>query len=420
MSKFQAKAIENRGWAPTKAGVSAGNCVVVNGYSATWLARGFPWVYRDELVGTPPALSVGARVRIQGQDGGVLGVGIWDQGHVAVRRFREDDGPLDAALLRDRLLAALSRRPLPPETTAFRWLHAENDDTPGVRLDVWGDELTLTLDAPGLLPLAGPLLEEARALWPRIGGDRPLRAIWQTWRPAQGEEQAVERAPRGLVWGEDRGEDVPVLELGLRYRVRPADGFDAGVYADMRAVRAWMAPHWRGRRVLNTFAFTGAFTVSAAAGGAREVLSVDLSPQVLERLAENLRENGLDPEQHPRWDMDVFRALDRLRRKEERFDVVIADPPSFARGPDGPWSASRDFPRLIAACLRVLSPGGWLVAATNNGTVSPKAFQEQIGEGALRAGRRLRLLHQGSPPVDFPAALAFPESRYLKCWVLQA
>lgn len=392
--------------------------VVVNAYSETWLGRGFPWVYRAEVVRAPAGLRPGAEVLLRGEKGQPLGVGVWDAGHVAVRRYREDEGPVDAALLAGRLGAALARRPSPGDTTAFRWLHGENDDTPGLRLDVWGDELTLTLDAPGLLRVAGPILEQARRLWP--WSERPLAAIWQTWRPAQGEEQAVERAPRGLVWGEDRGEEVEVQELGLRYRVRPREGFDAGLYADMREVRAWMAPHWRGRRVLNTFAFTGAFTVSAAAHGAREVLSVDLAASVLERLAANLRLNGIDPDLHPRWDMDVFKALDRLRRKEERFDVVIADPPSFARGPDGPWSASRDFPRLVAACLRVLRPGGWLVAATNNGTVSPKSFQEQIQEGALRAGRRLRLLHQGSPPVDFPAALAFPESRYLKCWVLEA
>lgn len=377
-------------------------------------------MYRDEIVSPLGGLCAGDVAQIRGPRGADLGVGIWDAGRVAVRRFRDDSGPLDALLLRQRLEASLIRRRIGDETTAFRWVHGENDELPGIRLDVWGDELTLTLDAPGLLTLVPGLLDEARALWSGVGRGAPLRAIWQTWRPAQGEEEACGRAPSGLVWGEDRGEDVSVLELGLRYRVRPADGFDAGLYGDMRGVRAWMSPFWAGRRVLNTFAFTGAFSVSAAACGAREVLSVDLSAPVLERLAENLRANGLDPDLHPRWEMDVFRALDRLRRKEERFDVVIADPPSFARGPDGPWSASRDFPRLVAACLRVLEPGGWLIAATNNGTVSPKAFQEQIQEGALRAGRRLRLLHQGSPPIDFPAALAFPESRYLKCWVLEA
>lgn len=377
-------------------------------------------MYKDEVQGLDRRIAPGAQVRIRGAGGAELGVGVVCEGQVYARRFREDPGPVDEGLLRARLEAALARRAIGPDTTAWRWLHGENDDMPGMRLDVWGDELTLTLDAAGLLPLVEPLLEAARQLWPRIGGQRPLAAVWLDWRPAPGEEEAVSRAPRGLLWGEDRGPDVEVRELGLRYLVRPREGFDAGLYCDMRALRQWISQCWSGRRVLNTFAFTGAFSVSAAVHGAREVLSVDLSAGALERLAGNLRLNGVDPERHPRWDTDVFRALDRLRRKEERFDVVIADPPSFAHGPDGPWSASRDFPRLIAAALRVLSPGGWLLAATNNGSVSPKAFQEQVQDGALRAGRRLRLLHQGCPPVDFPAALAFPEARYLKAWVLEA
>lgn len=390
----------------------------MNSYSEGWLQRGFLWVYRDEVVRGETPRRAGEVVRIRGERGVELGVGLWDEGRVAVRRLREDGGPVDAALMAARLDAALARRRLPPQTTAWRWLHGENDDLPGVRLDVWADEVTFTLDAPGLQVLLDPLLAHLHAAWP--APERPLAAAWLCWRPAPGEEGSVARARRGLIWGEDRGEEVEVEELGLRYGARPRDGLDAGLYCDMREVRAWMAPHWGGRRVLNTFAFTGAFSVSAAAHGAAEVLSVDLSGPALSRLEANLRANGLDPDRHPRWEMDVFKALDRLRRKDERFDVVIADPPSFAHGPDGPWSASRDFPRLVAACLRVLRPGGWLVAATNNGQVSPKAFQEQVQEGAQRATRRLRLLHQGSPPVDFPAALSFPESRYLKCWVLEA
>lgn len=394
--------------------------VDVNAYSEGWLRRGFPWVYQDEVLRRERVGPPGAQVRIRGAGGVSLGVGVVCEGQVYARRYREDEGRVDGRLLRARLEAALARRPIGPDTTAFRWLHGENDDVPGIRLDVWGDELTLTLDAAGLLALVDPLVEQVHALWPRVGGGRPLAAVWLDWRPAPGEEAGVARAPRGLRWGEDRGLDVEVLELGLRYRVRPREGFDAGLYGDMRALRDWMSYHWGGRRVLNTFAFTGAFSVSAAAHGAREVTSVDLSAGSLERLADNLRLNGIDPDLHPRWDSDVFRALDRYRRKEERFDVVIADPPSFAHGPDGPWSAGRDFPRLIAAALRVLRPGGWLIAATNNGSVSPKAFQEQIQDGAVRAGRRLRLLHQACPPLDFPAALAFPEARYLKAWVLEA
>lgn len=394
--------------------------VVVNAYSETWLGRGFPWVYRDEITRGVAALAPGARLKIRSESGTLLGVGLADEGKIAVRRFRDDDGPIDAALLRGRLSAALARRPRPPETTAWRWLHAENDDVPGVRLDVWGTHLTISLDAPGLMSLVPLLVEEAHALFHEATGGETCQAVHLCWRPSPGEEERVRRQPSGRVWGEPGPDEVEVRELGLRLMVRPGDGFDAGLYCDMRELRAWMAPWWRGKRVLNTFSFTGAFSVSAAVHGAREVLSVDLSAPVLARLEQNLVLNGVDPTQHPRWDMDVTRALDRLRRKEERFDVVIADPPSFAHGPDGPWSAARDFPRLVAACLRVLSPGGWLLAATNNGAVSPKAFQEQVQDGALRAGRRLRLIHQGSPPPDFPAALHFPESRYLKAWVLEA
>jgi len=367
----------------------------------------------------PPGLRAGAWVRLAGPSGASKGVGIWDEGHVAVRRFREDEGPADAAWLGKVVESALRRRLLPPQTTAWRWIHGENDDLPGIRVDVWGTDLGLVLDAPGLLPLVEPLLDALIARWP-AATEGPFRAAWLSWRPAQGEETRMRGLPVGCVRGAPESDAVSVREHNLRYEVRPADGFDAGLYCDMRDVRAWIAPRWPGIRVLNTFAFTGAWSVAAASGGAAEVVTVDLAAAAITRAEQNFRNNNLDPTPHRFLAEDTFRALDRLRRTGERFDVVIADPPSFARGPDGPWSAAQDFPRLIASCLRVLSPGGWLVAATNQGKVSPKAFQEQLSDGAHRAGRRLRILHQASQPSDFPAALAFPESRYLKCWVVEA
>lgn len=387
----------------------------VNAYSEQWLRRGFPWVYRDEIVRAPRALQPGAVVGLTGPSGAALGVGIWDDAHVAVRRFREDDGAIDADLLGARLVAALARRVLPPQTTAWRWVHGENDDLPGVRVDVWGGSLGVALDSPALLPLLQPLLGEVASRWPDPA--RPLEQAWLSWRLEEG--RSDKGLPRGLVQTWAAAEDeVWVQERGLWYAVRPQDGFDAGLYCDMREARTWMAPWWTDKKVLNTFCFTGAYSVAAAAGGAAEVVSVDLSGPSLARARANLLRNGL-PEGRL-WEEDVFRALDRLRRTGERFDVVVADPPSFSRGADGSWSASQDLGKLVASCLRVLRPGGWLIAASNNGKVSPKAFQEQLQEGARRAERRLRILHQCSQPPDFPAALHFPESRYLKCWIVEA
>jgi 23S rRNA (cytosine1962-C5)-methyltransferase len=383
---------------------------VVNGYSERWLRTGFPWVYQEEVVGRSSTLVPGTPVAIRTRDGTELGVGIWDEGHVEVRRFREDKGPINAELLRERIQQARARRVLPPETTAWRLVHGENDDMPGVRVEVWDTVAVITLDSPSLHGLVEPLIEV-------LTSELELTSIWLHWR---GDDPRFAAQPSGLVWGASGDEERVVQECGMNVVVQPGAGHDIGLFCDMRPLRQWMAPHWAGKRVLNTFCFTGAFSVAAAMQGAAEVVSVDLSEHYLERARANFVANDLDPEAHLFWAEDTFRALDRLRRKGERFDVVIADPPSFSHGPAGNWSVQKDYKRLVAACIRVLAPGGWLIAATNLGTISPKEFKGYLIEGGAKAKRRLRVIHESCPPADFPAALSFPESRYLKCWVLQA
>lgn len=401
----------------------AGDAVVVNGYSEQWLRRGFCWVYRDEVVGRTGELVPGRVVSIRSRRGAELGTGIWDDGHVEVRRFREDTGPIDADLLRERVRSARIRRPLPPETTAWRWVHGENDDLPGIRVDVWGRVLTILLDSPSLFGLLDPLVDV-------LTDEADVDAVYLEWRPpergsrGEGNDAGWRELERGRIWASTRGgtpdSPVRVTERGISFLVDPARGLDAGLFCDMRDVRAWMEPHWAGRRVLNLFAYTGAFSVAAAMHGAYEVVTVDLSASHIERARANFEVNHLQLDDHQFVVDDAFQAIDRLRRAGERFDVVIADPPAFSRGPNGTWSVSKDLARLVNGALGVLAPGGWLLVASNQGSLSPRQFQKLIRDGARRANRRLRLLHQGSQPIDFAAALHFPESRYLKAWVLQA
>jgi len=394
------------------------DAIVVNGKAQHWLSQGFPWVYPDEVVAGDLS-QPGTERRILSGDGRVLGVGLSDRGRLALRVYRHDEGPLDVDWMDGVIRRADDLRRscvLTDETTCCRLIHGENDGLPGVRVDRWGTVATLTLDGPAMAPLLPWLTAVLRD---RIG----LEAGFLCYRPDARDQVDVSRfQPRpGRLWGEMAEEaELVVLEDGMSLHVRPGDGPDTGVYMDMRDVRRWLAPHWRGRRVVNLFSYTGAFSVAALVGGAEQVTTVDLSGPYLARAEANVAANA--PEggwgaRHVAVEDDAFKALDRIRRTGERVDVVVCDPPSFSHGPHGTWSAAQDTPRLVASCARVLAPGGWLVFASNHGQTSPRKFRGLVHDGLRKAKRdAVELSFLGTPP-DFPAHIGFPEAHYLKVGV---
>lgn len=385
----------------------------VDGYSEQWLSKGFPWVYPKEVVaGAPPR--EGEERLLVGPSGRALGRGLADAGWIAARVYRHDDGPLDAAWLDgvvDRALALRARLD-DGRTTGWRLIHGENDGLPGIRVDRWADHLVVIADTPAVRPLLDPLLDALDArLHPQ--------SVHLCYRPDPRDTRDLDGADPapGLLRGRAPEAEVVVQERGIALHARPWDGPDVGIYADMRDVRAWLEPHWAGRRVLNLFAYTGAFSVAAAVHGAVQAVSVDLSGPYLARAEANLRLNGLSPDDHPLVEDDTFKALDRLRRTGERFDVVICDPPSFSHSKAGTWSAKKDLPRLVASAARVLDPGGWLVVASNQGQVSPREHRGQVADGLKKAGRWGREIAFLGAAADHPAAVTFPEGHYLKVGV---
>ena len=382
---------------------------VVNGYSKRWLKRRFPWVYPNEILGSHPR--VGEEVELRSEDGELLGRGIGDEGRLAVRVYRHDGGPLDAQWMRDTLTDALALRQelLPEGTNGYRLVHGENDGLPGIRVDWWSHYAVVSMESPALATLLPRLIEGlAEATDPRgiyvckRFGDRQVKP---------GDKLTI---PVGLALGKAAPGLVRVQERGLVMDVDVADGPDVGLYTDMRDLRAWLEVHWGAKRVLNTFAYTGAFSVASAMGGASEVVTVDLSASAIERAESNFRANGLSPEDHTFVVADVWKVMDRLRRKGERFDRVILDPPSYARGGTGGFQTQKDYPRLIAAACRVLHHGGWLVVASNHGAISPHQFRGLCLEGMHKAKCQGQLLYVGSQSGDVPAATWFPEGSYLK------
>ncbi|MBN2798024.1 MAG: class I SAM-dependent rRNA methyltransferase [Deltaproteobacteria bacterium] len=384
----------------------------VNAYSERWLQRDFPWVYPKEVVGKRER--GGSQVILEGPSGAKLGRAIADDGWIAARVYRQDGGPLSQAWMDEVLDAALEHRQrvVGGDTTGYRLVHGENDGLPGLRIDWWSHYAVLIADTPAVGPLL-PLVTDwlIRRLTPR--------GIYLSYRPDPRDDRDASRfqPPAGLLYGKAPPADVRVTERGMGMLVRPHEGPDVGVYADMREVRAWLEPYWGGTSVLNTFAYTGAFSVAAALGGAAEITTVDLSPHYLERAEANFRTNELDPTPHTFLAMDTFKALDRFRRKGDRFDRVVLDPPSFSHSGEGRWSAKQDYPRLVSAAAKVVAPGGWLIAATNQGDMSPKVFRGLVIDGLRKEGRVAQELLWAHESPDFPALVSFPEGRYLKVGV---
>lgn len=285
-------------------------------------------------------------------------------------------------------------------TTAVRAVNGRGDGFRDVTVD-WFDGVAVMS-----LYRAVPADEE-RALAEALVAAWGARAVYVKRRPrearAVAQRDREQLAPPTPLAGEQVLELV-VKENGLSFRIRPGEGLAVGLYLDMRDTREWLRAHVAGRTVLNCFAYTCGFGVYAHAGGAARVVNLDLSRRVLDWGEENLRLNGHQPRRRDHIAGEVSDWLQRFARKEERFEVVILDPPSFSTSEAGPFSAKRDYPKLVAAAAPLLAAGGRLVACSNLEDLPSTRFEAQIRQGLVRAARRGRVLERlGPSPIDFPA-----------------
>ena len=300
--------------------------------------------------------------------------------------------------------AARSRLAATPGLTCYRLLNADADGVHGVTADRFGDVVVLSLYESLDAEAEASVLDAAAEAW-------APRAVYLKRRPR--EARVVANTARSEVSpeGPARGEEVSTvvaLEGHLQFDIRPSAGLSVGLFLDMREARAWVRAHAQGRTVLNTFAYTCAFSVAARAGGAARVLNLDASRRVLDWGEDNHRLNGLPVERRDFVAGDVFEWLGRLGRKGETFDLVILDPPSFATTAHSRFSAARDYPKLVAEACRVLGPGGTLLACCNLAGLTHERFLASVEQGLASAGRRVRGRTRLLPGADFPTHPAGP------------
>ncbi len=362
----------------------------------TSLASGHPWVYRDH-VGKFHAPS-GSWVRVRA--GSFVAYGLWDaDSSIAVRIF-STRGPVDEAYVRERVTEAYTLRRLVRDrgVTGYRLLFGEADGLPGIVLDVYGAFGILVSYSPSLDALL-PLVAKAAL---EVAG---LRGVVR--RHKRGE--VIELVPLA---GDPAPEEVIIEEAGgMRLVAELTRGQKTGLFFDHRDNREFVRSVARGKRVLNLFSYSGGFSVAAALGGATHVTSVDIAEPAIVALSRNFQENGLGD--FPRRDVagDVFDFLEKTR---ERYDLVICDPPSFAKSRAQLKAAEKAYRRLMSLGLAVTAPGGIFCGASCTSQVSPDGFRRALVDSARKARVRFQVVRDIGHAPDHPVLIGHEEGRYLK------
>jgi 23S rRNA (cytosine1962-C5)-methyltransferase len=360
------------------------------------------------------ALEPGRPLRFVDERGQTLAVGVADPENDVVRVWARGDGvrALDAAFFRARLAPALALRRtlgLADGASAYRLLNAEGDGLSGLAVDVYGAYAVVTALSRGLVGHARLLAQVAMQLLPEAG--LPLRGAVLKTR-LKGSGTAPERAKDDVV-GEAPPEKLVVRERGVPFEVHLRGGINVGLFTDMREHRAGLGRFVREKRVLNTFAYTGALSVAAALAGAASITSVDLAAGPLAWARANFELSGLDPAAH-RWEVsDVFRFLEAERARRAAYDVVILDPPTVSGARAALWAQKRDYPELIAAACAVLPEAGghlWISSNTHKGP----SVLAHVEAGMALAKRPAQILELGGLPPDYPTPLDWPAARYLE------
>ena len=367
---------------------------------------GHPWIYSGALEPLPAGLTAGELVDVVDDRGITIGVGTVTPGaRITVRMLGKSllAGGIDA-LIRERLVAARERRVrfgLPrAETTAYRLLNGEGDGLPGVIADVLGGLISVQITTAGAERWLPVLLDTLEAMFSPTG-----IAVSVPEDSARLEGMEVgDRFGRGELEAH-----VPFLENGIEWRLLPGKGQKTGFYSDQRENRARLGALATGRTVLDAFCYTGGFGLNALKAGAAEVVGVDSSGPAVSVAHGTAAQNGLSGGV---WHKeDAMRFLKELGTRQ--FDIVVLDPPKFARGKESLDDAFKKYLSLNALGLGAVKPGGTLVTCTCSGLVDDAMFLRMLTDAALTAGRRVFVHGVYGAGPDHPIPLACPESRYL-------
>ncbi|WP_180947913.1 MULTISPECIES: class I SAM-dependent rRNA methyltransferase [Streptococcus] len=344
-------------------------------------------------------------VEVQSQDGNFLGTAYLSQQNKGLGWFISKDKIIfNQAFFEMLFRQAKEKRSAYYQddlTTAFRLFNQEGDGFGGLTVDLYGDYAVFSWYNSYVYQIRKVISEAFRQVFPEVLG---------TYEKIRFKGLEYESAH---VYGQEAPDFFTVLENGVLYQVFMNDGLMTGIFLDQHEVRGSLVDGLAmGKSLLNMFSYTAAFSVAAAMGGASQTTSVDLAKRSRELSQAHFQANGISTDDHRFIVMDVFEYFKYAKRKGLTYDVIVLDPPSFARNKKQTFSVAKDYHKLISQSLEILNPGGIIIASTNAANVSRQKFTEQIDKGF--AGRSYQILNKYGLPADFAYNKKDESSNYLK------
>lgn len=374
------------------------------------LLRFHPWVFSGAIQHADDDLQDGDLVRVLTNQGDFIAVGHFQMGSIAVRVLSFRDVPIDAEFWASRLASALKVRQSigiadNPLNNTYRLVHGEGDNLPGLIIDVYDRTAVMQAHSIGMHLCR----KEIACQLVRVMGQR----IDNVYYKSETTLPFMDDMENGFVYG--GSDDNVAVENGLKFYVDWLRGQKTGFFVDQRDNRSLLERYSAGKSVLNMFCYTGGFSVYAMRGGAKLVHSVDSSAKAIELTNRNVALNFEGDKRHEAFCEDAFRYLEQAGNN---YDLIILDPPAFAKHRGALHNALKGYTRLNNKAFQKIQPGGILFTFSCSQVVTKDHFRNAVFTAAAQAGRKVRILHQLHQPADHPINIYHPEGEYLKGLVL--
>lgn len=370
--------------------------------------RYHPWIFSGAIKKIIGNVNEGDLVMVTDNKDEFLALGHYQIGSIAVRILTFKDKEIDAGFWKDKISKAYNLRKNfglaeNKNNNVYRLVHAEGDGLPGLIVDYYNGAAVLQMHSIGMYLNREAIIEAIKEIY---GAN--LKAIYDKSESTIPFKSEVE-AKNGYIYGSS-GESV-VLEYGNKFKINWEEGQKTGFFIDQRENRKLVSEYSKDKTVLNVFGYTGGFSVYAMQGGAKLVHSVDSSKKAINLTNENMELNFEDTSRHEAFAVDAFEFLNDI---DNKYDLIILDPPAFAKHHNVLHNALQGYKRLNIKALEQIKPGGLLFTFSCSQVVSKENFRKTIFTAAANTGRNIRILHQLSQPVDHPVNIYHPESEYLK------